>query len=184
MDMPVRPERRPVGQQETDRVNRGEWDRYADEYQATHGPFLGDAGFVWSPEGTDESQLRLLGDVSGRRVLEIGSGAGQCSRWVLAHGGAPVGLDLSWRQLQHSRRIDDATGLPVPVVLATGTRLPFADASFDIVFSAFGALQFVADEHVVVSEAARVLRPGGRFAFSITTRPGGCSRTTRPSVAW
>jgi SAM-dependent methyltransferase len=46
--------------------------------------------------------------------------------------------------------------------------MPFADATFDVVFSAFGALQFVADEHAVVGEAARVLRPGGRFAFSIT----------------
>jgi SAM-dependent methyltransferase len=53
-------------------------------------------------------------------------------------------------------------------VLGTGTRLPFADGSFEVVFSAFGALQFVADEHVIVSEAARVLAPGGRFVFSIT----------------
>jgi len=168
MDNPVRPERRPVDQVETDRANRGEWDRYSDEYQATHGQFLGDAGFVWSPEGTDESELHLLGDVVGKRVLEIGCGAGQCSRWVLAHGGRPVGVDLSHRQLQHSGRIDEETGTKVPVVLATASTLPIADRTMDVVFSAFGALQFVADEHVVVSEAARVLRPGGRFAFSIT----------------
>jgi SAM-dependent methyltransferase len=101
-------------------------------------------------------------------VLEIGCGAGQCSRWVLEQGGRPVGLDLSHRQLQHSRRIDDELGTRVPLVEGTGTALPFADATFDVVFSAFGALQFVADEHAVVGEAARVLRPGGRFAFSIT----------------
>lgn len=168
MSIPVRPERRRVDQQETDRANRGEWDRYADEYQSTHGEFLGDAGFVWGPEGTREDDLRLLGDVAGRDVLEIGSGAGQCSRWVLAHGGRPVGLDLSARQLQHSRRIDEETGRAVRTVLATGTRLPFAADSFDVVFSAFGALQFVAEEQVVVDEAARVLRTGGRLVFSIT----------------
>ncbi|MEP6813962.1 MAG: class I SAM-dependent methyltransferase, partial [Marmoricola sp.] len=83
-------------------------------------------------------------------------------------GGHPVGLDLSHRQLQHSRRIDDQTGMRVPVVLGTAITLPLADDSVDVVFSAFGALQFVSDEHAVVSEAARVLRPGGRFAFSIT----------------
>jgi SAM-dependent methyltransferase len=168
MGKPVRPERRASDATETERANRGEWDRYADEYQRTHGSFLGDAGFVWSPEGTDEGDLHLLGDVADRAVLEIGCGAGQCSRWVLAHGGRPVGLDLSHRQLQHSRRIDDELGTRVPVVEATGTVLPFADATFDVVFSAFGALQFVSDEHAVVGEAARVLRPGGRFAFSIT----------------
>ncbi len=165
---PVRVERRPVDEAESRHANGPDWDRYADEYQATHGEFLGDAGFVWGPEGLTEAEARVLGDVAGRDVLEVGSGAGQCSRWVRAQGGRSFGLDLSFRQLQHSRRIDDDTGVAVPSVLGTATDLPFADASFDVVFSSFGALQFVADIDVAVAEAARVLRPGGRFAFSIT----------------
>ena len=56
----------------------------------------------------------------------------------------------------------------MPAVLGTATALPFADDSFDIVFCSFGALQFVADIGDAVAETARVLRPGGRFAFSIT----------------
>ena len=80
----------------------------------------------------------ILGDVRDRDVLEVGSGAGQCSRWVRSRGGRGVGLDLSHRQLQHSRRLDEVTGLPVPSVRATATALPFRDGSFDAVFSAFG----------------------------------------------
>jgi SAM-dependent methyltransferase len=165
---PVRVERRPVDEAESRRANGPDWDRYADEYQATHGEFLGDIGFVWGPEGLTEAEAGVLGPVAGKDVLEVGSGAGQCSRWVGARGGRPIGLDLSPRQLQHSRRIDDATGVMVPSVLGTATQLPFADASFDIVFSSFGALQFVADIEACVAETARVLRPGGRFAFSVT----------------
>src|SRR6476469_3574372 len=161
-------ERRAVTEDESRRANGPDWDRYADEYQATHGEFLGDAGFVWGPEGQTEDELGVLGDVRGLDVLEVGSGAGQCSRWVAAQGGRPVGLDLSWRQLQHSRRIDLETGTAVPSVLGTATHLPFRDASFDVVFSSFGALQFVSEIDRAVGEAARVLRPGGRFAFSIT----------------
>ena len=56
----------------------------------------------------------------------------------------------------------------MPSVLGTATALPFADNAFDVVFSSFGALQFVADIDACVTETARVLRPGGRFAFSIT----------------
>jgi ubiquinone/menaquinone biosynthesis C-methylase UbiE len=164
----VRVERRPVGEEESRRANGPDWDRYADEYQATHGAFLGDAGFVWGPEGTTEEQVGVLGPVVGRDVLEVGSGAGQCSRWVRARGGRGFGLDLSLRQLQHSRRIDEDTGVTVPSVLGTATALPFADRSFDIVFSSFGALQFVSDIAVAIAEVSRVLRPGGRFAFSIT----------------
>lgn len=110
----------------------------------------------------------MLGDVRGRTVLEVGSGAGQCSRWVREHGGRGIGVDLSHRQLQHSRRLDEQTGVVVPSVRATATALPFADDTFDVVFSSFGALQFVADLADAVAETARVLRPGGRYAFSIT----------------
>jgi len=157
-----------VDEHESRGANGPDWDRYADEYQATHGSFLGDVGFVWGPEGLTEDVAGVLGDVEGRDVLEVGSGAGQCSRWVRSRGGRAVGLDLSHRQLQHSRRIDGASGIVVPSVLGTATQLPFADGSFDVVFCSFGALQFVADIDAAVTESARVLRPGGRFAFSIT----------------
>ena len=185
----MRPERRSADEAESLRANRADWDAYADEYQATHGAFLGDAGFLWGPEGTREDDLGALGQVRDRDVLEIGCGAGQCSRWVLAHGGRPIGLDVSLRQLQHSRRIDEELGVVVPTVCATATDLPVADGAVDVVFSAFGALQFVADAPALVAEVARVLRPGGRLAFSVThpTRwmfpddPGEAGMTARQS---
>jgi SAM-dependent methyltransferase len=164
----VHPARRAVSEAETQAANRREWDGYADEYQATHGEFLRDVGFVWGPEGLDEARAGVLGLVAGRRVLEVGCGAAQCARWLGTRGAHPVGLDISERQLQHARRIDEAVGRHVPVVVGTATALPFRDASFDIVFSAFGALQFVHDAGRAVGEAARVLRPRGTFAFSVT----------------
>ena len=163
-------ERGSVSAQETLRANRADWDRNADDYQAEHGAFLRDVGFVWSPEGLDEAEVRLLGEVRGRRVLEVGCGAGQCARWLVSQGASVVGLDLSYRQLQHSRRIDEGTGIAVPAVCATATAVPLADDSFDLACSAFGALPFVADIDVVMREVARVLRPGGRWVFA-TTHP-------------
>lgn len=161
-------ERRQVSEEESRRANGPDWDRYADEYQATHGAYLGDAGFVWGPEGLREAEAGALGPVAGKRVLEVGSGAGQCSRWVTAQGGHGIGLDLSLRQLQHSRRLDLETGVHVPSVRATATHLPFASNTFDVVFSSFGALQFISDIDQALDETVRVLRPGGRYAFSIT----------------
>jgi ubiquinone/menaquinone biosynthesis C-methylase UbiE len=164
----VEPVRRTVSEADTLRANRADWDAYADEYQATHGEFLGDVQFIWSPEGVDEADAHVLGEVAGRTVLEIGCGAAQCARWLTTQGAHAVGLDLSHRQLQHGRRLDLDTDVSVPSVCGTATALPFADDSFDVAFSAFGALQFVYDAATAVAEVARVLQPGGRFAFSVT----------------
>jgi SAM-dependent methyltransferase len=150
------------------RANRAWWDGEAAAYQAEHGAFLGDASFLWCPEGLTEADAGLLGPVAGKRVLEVGCGAAQCARWLRAQGSSAVGLDLSWSQLVHARLLDAQTGIDVPAVQADAGRLPFADASFDAACSAYGALPFVADVAPVFDEVARVLRPGGRWVFSVT----------------
>jgi SAM-dependent methyltransferase len=153
---------------ETARANRTWWDTNADEYQAQHGEYLGDARFLWCPEGVFEDEAGLLGDVAGLDVLEVGCGAAQCARWLAAQGARVAAFDLSARQLQHARRIDEQLGrAPLRLVQADATALPFADSSFDAACSAFGAVPFVADSARLMREVARVLRPGGRWVFSV-----------------
>ena len=149
-------------------ANRRWWDADADDYHAEHGAFLGAADFVWCPENLRESDAHLLGDVRGRRVLEVGCGSAPCARWVRAHGGIVVAFDLSAAMLRHGRSGNADTGLLVPLVQGDAAALPFADRAFDIAFSAFGAVPFVADSARVMREVARVLRPGGLWVFSVT----------------
>jgi ubiquinone/menaquinone biosynthesis C-methylase UbiE len=160
--------RRAADADESRRANRSWWDQEAPAYLAEHGSFLGDARFVWGPEGLSEAEAGLLGDVAGRRVLEVGCGAAQCSRWLAAAGADPVGLDLSRVMLQHGRDVGGAGGLAVPLVCGDAARLPFGDEVFDLACSAYGAVPFVADPAAVMREVARVLRRGGRWVFSVT----------------
>jgi len=150
------------------RAGRGWWDANATEYLDEHGEFLGPADFCWCPEGLRERDAHLLGEVTGRDVLEVGAGAGQCSRWLRAHGARAVATDISAGMLAAGRRIDDAVGVAVPAVQADARALPFSGASFDCVFTAFGAIPFVPDADRVHAEVARVLRPGGRWVFAVT----------------
>jgi SAM-dependent methyltransferase len=160
----------------TRRANRAWWDAEAFGYMAEHGRFLGDASLTWCPERLREDEAHLLGDVAGLDVLEVGCGAAQGSRWVAGQGARVVGIDLSAAMLRESRALDLAldrgtgcgTGRGVPLVQADATRLPLADAAFDVAFSAYGAVPFVADSAAVMAEVARVLRPGGRWVFSLT----------------
>jgi len=165
--------RRDADQEETEQANRSWWDSEADEYYLEHGGFLGDADFVWGPEGLREADARLLGEVSGARILEIGAGAAQCSRWLAGQDARVVASDLSLAMLQQGRRLNAGARDPrlrVPLLQCDGLALPFGDECFDAVFTAYGVVPFVADSARVMTEAFRLLRPGGRFVFS-TTHP-------------
>lgn len=176
MSTPTEATRRPAPPAETATANRTWWDREATSYYVEHGSFLGDTDFVWGPERLREEDARLLGDPAGTVVLEIGAGSGQCSRWLAAHGATVVATDLSAGMVATGVAVNDSLDaaldatVHVPFVQCDGRALPFADASFDTVFTAYGVVPFVADSDVVMAEAARVLRPGGRFVFS-TTHP-------------
>jgi SAM-dependent methyltransferase len=158
--------KRTVDSAESRSASRAWWDADADDYQAEHGDFLGIDDFVWCPEGLRESDARLLGEVRGSRVLEVGCGSASCSRWLASQGASPVGLDLSAGMLRHAA--NTATAHRVPLVQASADALPFAAGTFDIACSAFGAIPFVSDIGVVLRELARVLRPGGRLVFAVT----------------
>jgi SAM-dependent methyltransferase len=160
--------RRDVNAKESRVASRLWWDADADDYRAEHGDFLGDADFVWCPEGLRESDVHLLGSVDGRQVLEVGCGSAACARWLRDQGAHVVGLDISTGMLRHAASANASTGIAVPLVQASADQLPFADSSFDVACSAFGAVPFVADSGAVFTEVARVLRPGGRWVFAVT----------------
>lgn len=146
--------------------NQASWDAYSDEYQSKHGPQLAESGgLAWGTAQIPESELRVLGEVAGKDVLELGCGAAQWSIALAARGARPVGLDLSSRQLEHARRLMAEAGVDFPLVSASAEAVPLPDASFDIVFCDHGAMSF-ADPYRTVPEVARLLRPGGLFAFN------------------
>lgn len=148
------------------------WSAEAADYLAEHGAFLGDADFCWCPEGLRESEAALLGPLAGlrgARVLEVGAGAAQCSRWLLSQGVSDVvATDVAPGMVAAAAELDARTGITVPIQVADARALPFEDQAFDVVFTAFGAIPFVPDPGAVHTEVARVLRDGGRWVFSVS----------------
>ena len=159
------PASRPPELLEHERTNQASWDAYADEYQARHGAELARHAAAWGTTHLPESELRILGEVAGQDILEFGCGAAQWSIALAKQGARPVGLDLSGRQLEHAIRLMAEAGVEFPLIQASAESVPLPDASFDIVFCDHGAMTF-ADPYRTVPEAARLLRPGGLFAFN------------------
>ena len=100
--------------------------------------------------------------VAGRphvRILDVGCGTGY-NLGLLARHGAVVGLDLNERGLAHARDIGQ------PLLRGDTARLPFADATFDLVTS-FDMMQCIPTDRESVREMARVTKPGGAVVISM-----------------
>jgi SAM-dependent methyltransferase len=105
----------------------------------------------------------------GRRVLDVGCGAGtDLARF--AKGGAIVtGVDISPSAIALARQNFGQQGLTADLREADGEHLPFDDNTFDLVF-AHGVVQYTADDRALVAECRRVLKPGGSAVFQVYNR--------------
>ena len=105
----------------------------------------------------------------GKRVLDVGCGAGtDLARF--ARGGALVtGVDISSSAIELARKNFEQQGLQADLRVADGESLPFESETFDLVF-AHGVIQYTPDTQKVVDECRRVLRPGGGAIFQVYNR--------------
>jgi SAM-dependent methyltransferase len=150
------------------RTNQREWDEAADDYQARHAALLGVSEVCWGVWGTPERELKVLGEVAGKDILELGAGAAQWSILLAQQGARPVALDISERQLAHARKLMREAGVEFPLVHASSESVPLPDRSFDIIFTDHGGMTYGRPERTL-PEAARLLRPGGVFAFLVAS---------------
>jgi SAM-dependent methyltransferase len=148
--------------------NRAYWDRTSDEYQERHRDFIRRPEPRWGVWQIPESELEVLGEVSGKDVLELGCGAAQWSILLAKQGARVIGLDNSARQLEHARLLMAEARVDFQLIHSSAEEVPLPDESFDVVFCDHGAFSF-ADPYKLVPEAGRLLRPGGLLAFSTSS---------------
>ena len=145
--------------------NRAAWNGIAAAYQERdRGPNDRLSWGIWCP---DESELRLLGDVRGKRCLVLGCGGGEDCVALARMGAAQViGIDLSGEQLAYARRLAEDEDVAVRLIQGTVGELSAIESeSIDTAISAH-ALLYVERIDRCFGETYRVLAPGGLFAFS------------------
>ena len=157
----------------TDQV-RDYWNRHIHDLEITAHP-VGSRGFF---DDLDQYHFEKLHHLlrlvdfdgwRGRRVVEVGCGAGvDLARF--AKGGAEVtGVDLAPSAIDLARANFEQQGLRGEFHVANGEQLPFPDASVDLVY-AHGVVQYTAHPQQLVNECRRVLKPGGEAVFQVYNR--------------
>jgi SAM-dependent methyltransferase len=102
---------------------------------------------------------------AGQRVLDVACGTGVVAVTAARAGAIVRGLDLAPALLERARYNAQVAGFGVDFLEGDAESLPYEDASFDVVLSQFGHI-FAPRPPVVIAEMLRVLKPGGRIAFS------------------
>ncbi|MBV8485945.1 MAG: class I SAM-dependent methyltransferase [Verrucomicrobia bacterium] len=111
----------------------------------------------------------------GARVLDIACGTGNVTIPLARRGAMVTGLDMAPNLLEEARARAAREGLRIRLDEGFAETLPYPDASFDVLVSMFG-IMFSPLLATVVSEMARVLRPGGRLALANWTPSGFSGR--------
>lgn len=150
------------------------WNRHIHDLDITTHP-VGSPGFFADLDQYHFEKLHHLlrlvdfGGYRGRRVLEVGCGAGTDLVRFARAGAEVTGVDLSRSAIALARENFAQQGLVADLREADGEHLPFPDNSFDLVY-AHGVVQYTASDRALVEECRRVLKPGGEAIFQVYNR--------------
>ena len=124
---------------------------------------------AWGVWKNAEKDVRILPDLRGLDVIELGCGTAYFGAWLKKHGAARVvGVDITPAQLATARAMNAEFGLGLEFIEANAEDVPLPDASFDLAFSEYGA-SIWCDPYKWIPEAARLLRSGGELVFMCNT---------------
>ncbi|HTZ41841.1 MAG TPA: class I SAM-dependent methyltransferase [Candidatus Omnitrophota bacterium] len=152
-----------------DRIMANGWDRISKSYQQRYQ--IGLLDVHWGPLCPTEKTLGLLGDVNGKRVIEVGSGAGQNSIVLSQHGSISTAFDISKEQLDYGKKLAEKVRVKVDFIRGDFQEIEkyFHPDSFEIAFSAY-ALQYcktLDSMNKTFQQIYRILTPEGIFIFSL-----------------
>ena len=153
--------------QEVYRVEQAKWDAQALAELESLG-IMSDRDFQQyaSHASTMRGMAEFLGDLRGKKVLEIGCGLGQISVLLAKSGAHVTAFDISPMSVVVARKRAKINGIEegLDLLVAAGEQLPFAEESFDVIFGK-GVLHHL-EPTLGAPELYRVLKPGGKAAFS------------------
>jgi len=146
--------------------NRAAWTTSNEQYTAGSARDSWAAKRItWGVWKVPEDEIKVLPDVRGLDIIELGCGTAYFGAWLKRLGARRVvGIDVTPAQLATAREMNTEFGLGLEFIEANAENVPLPSASFDLAFSEYGA-SIWCDPYKWIPEAARLLRPGGELLF-------------------
>lgn len=146
-------------------TNKGVWDADADNWVALGERLWTSEAPQWGSWGEAEAKLQMLpADMTGMDAVEFGCGTGYVAGWMARRGARVTAIDVSPAQLATARRLAKAHGAEITFIEGNAEATGLPDAAFDFAISEYGASIWCPPD-VWLTEAWRLLRPGGRLVF-------------------
>lgn len=143
---------------------RRSWDKIAKHYHRRYE--ISTETVHYGPLCPGDDKLRLLGDIAGKTVVDLGCGCGQNAVAMAKKGAAVTGIDFSERQIDEARQLAREKQLSIDFKIGDIAYLSFiSDSTFDLAISAC-AISFVEDANSAFEEAFRIVKPGGTYVLS------------------
>lgn len=147
-------------------INRDSWNKQADRYQK-NATFSFDEVDYGNSSYPKEKDLKLIGDVKGKKILELGCGGANCGIALAKQGAKMTCLDLSSEQIKYAQNYAKRENVDIRFITsAIEDTSNFESKEFDKVIS-ICAFMYVKDIDKVFQEVNRMLKLGGTFVFSL-----------------
>jgi len=105
--------------------------------------------------------IEALGDLRGKKVIELGCGLGEAAVYFAKHGAEVTATDISSGMVRLAEKVAEKHGVKITTAQAYSHKTPFADNTFDVVYT--GNTLHHVDLDDTLAESRRILKPGGMF---------------------
>ncbi len=144
---------------------RDHWNKTSSDYQKQY--LVPTEVVQYAIYGPTEGDLNLLGDVNGKKMIELGCGGVQSSIVFAKRGAICTGVDMSMEQLKYAKDLVEKSGVEVKLIEGDIEDLHMLeDNSFDIAFSIY-AFDFIQNLQKAIGETYRILKNQGIFVFTV-----------------
>jgi len=146
-------------------INKKTWNNKTEVHVTSN--FYDNESFLHGKSTLKDIELKLLGDISGKKILHLQCHFGQDTMTFSRMGAKATGVDLSDKAIEKAKEFNAQLGLDAQFICCDLYDLPnHLDEQFDIVFTSYGTIGWLPDLNKWAKVVSKFLKPGGRFIMA------------------